>query len=162
MTSPKTLLLVRHAKSCWKDSRLADIDRPLNKRGQRDAPEMGRRLRARSLVPERIVSSPAVRALTTARTIAEATGYDDDVVIDDELYGAFPADVLDTVSYLPGDVHIAMVVGHNPTMTDLANQFADESIDNVPTCGVLILEVPEWFRVNEACLVDFDYPKRLE
>ena len=91
------------------------------------------------------------------RTVRE-----DEILVDEGLYGAVPADVLEVVSYLPGDQQTAMVVGHNPTWTDLANQFTDEYIDNVPTCGVLVVEMSEWFQVNDARLVDFDYPKRLD
>ncbi|MDH3806604.1 MAG: histidine phosphatase family protein, partial [Gammaproteobacteria bacterium] len=63
----KTLTLVRHAKSSWKDSGLSDRERPLNKRGERDAPVMGKRAAAAGLRPSQIISSPAVRAWTTAK-----------------------------------------------------------------------------------------------
>lgn len=93
----KTLVLVRHAKSSWKDPGLADRDRPLNPRGRRDAPEMGRRLAARG-TPDRIVTSPALRAATTAAVIAEAVGYPEREIVEDErLYGAGSEEILEVI-----------------------------------------------------------------
>ncbi len=160
MPEEKTLLLVRHAKSSWSDSELSDIDRPLNKRGRRNAPEMGCRLADREIMPDRIVSSPAVRALTTARLIASALDFIDDIVVDEDLYGAYSQDVLDLVSEFPDQCRTVMVVGHNPTMTDLACRFADEDIDNVPTCGILTIQATAWTDIEYGRLLDFDYPKR--
>ena len=160
VTQQKTLILVRHAKSCWKHESLPDIDRPLNKRGKRDAPEMASRLVNRGVRPDVIISSAALRALTTARVIAVATEIDAaQIMVDDELYGASEDDVLEIVRQISDVVGTAVVVGHNPTLTDLANRFADEEIENVPTSGMLFLNVPDWQRVNEATLLDFDYPK---
>lgn len=160
MSESRILLLVRHAKSSWKHPELDDIDRPLNRRGQRDAPEMGRRLRERLLIPDLMVSSPAVRARTTAELMAETIGYSAEILIVDDLYAAAPRDVLDVVSALPDGCATAMVVGHNPTMTDLANRFTDQEIDNVPTCGILTVEASSWPDIRQGRLLDFDYPKR--
>ena len=163
--SAKTLILVRHAKSSWKDESLADIDRPLNKRGQRDAPEMGRRL-AVSLkqaghVPDLLLCSTAVRACLTATCLAEALGFsENDITISDELYGAHAEDILQQVRAFPADISCAIVVGHNPTMTDLANQFSKTEIDNVPTCGILTVQMADWLHVSDGWLTDFDFPKK--
>ncbi len=139
---------------------LDDIDRPLNQRGLRDAPDMGRRLFERSLIPDIIVSSPAVRARATAQAVANAVRYGNDIIIDEELYGAEPPDVLEIVSDFRDQWQTAMVVGHNPTMTQLANRFSDTSIENVPTCGVLVVQTTQWSCVDQARLLDFDYPKK--
>ena len=162
MSEPKTLLLIRHAKSSWKDASLADRDRPLNKRGKRDAPEMGRRIAARNLIPDLVVCSPATRALVTARTISNEIGYSrDEIVIDEELYGAAPQDLFDMVSLFDEQHQTAIVVGHNPTLTEVANHFSSVPIDNVPTCGLVIVQLTAWNCVEDrAILVDFDYPKR--
>jgi phosphohistidine phosphatase len=157
----KTLLLVRHAKSSWKNIDLDDIDRPLNQRGFRDAPDMGQRLSGRLLIPGLIVSSPAVRALATARAIGEEIGYTDDIVVEDNLYGAAPQEVLDITSEFDDRLRVAMIVLHNPTITELANMFSIESIENVPTCGVLVIEATAWSHLETARLMDFDYPKNL-
>lgn len=160
-TTAKTLLLVRHAKSSWKNPELDDIDRPLNKRGRRDAPDMGRRLHERPVTIDLIVTSPAVRARTTAEVIAEAVDYFGEVVIHEDLYGAAPRDVLEIICSFPEELGTIMVVGHNPTMTDLANRFADSPIDNVPTCGVLTVEVSSWQDAHRGRLLDFDFPKNV-
>ncbi len=161
MPALRTLLLIRHAKSSWKDVDLEDIDRPLNNRGIRDAPVMGQRLLARSLIPDLIVSSPAVRALATARAIADEVGYSSEaILIDDELYAAGPQDVLDVVSGFDDRVQLAMVITHNPAITELANRFSRVPIDNVPTSGILTVEAPAWSCIDVATLVDFDYPRK--
>lgn len=134
----KTLVLVRHAKSSWKDASLADRDRPLNDRGKRDAPEMGRRLAARGEAPDLIVSSPAARALATARVIAEAVGYPVDRIREDErIYMAGPADLLGAIHDLDDDDDRVFLFGHNPGLTDLVNALSVPAVENVPTCGVV-------------------------
>ena len=162
MSMPRTLLLVRHAKSSWKHPELEDSERPLNKRGTRDAPVMGQRLLARSMLPDLIVSSPAVRALTTAQLIAHEIGCSPEkVVVDDDLYAATPRDVLNAVSVLDDCVQMALVVTHNPAITELANQISDAPIDNVPTCGILTIQTPAWNCIASGTMVDFDFPKKI-
>lgn len=161
--SPRQLLLVRHAKSSWKQTDLDDIDRPLNGRGRRDAPAMGARLAARPLVPALIVSSPAARAMATAQAIATATGCAEAIRVEDQLYGGSPDDVLDVVCRIEDDVRIAAVVFHNPAITDLANMYTEHSIENVPTCGIVTLQLlsDHWHQVRDGLqFIDFDYPKK--
>ena len=138
----KTLLLVRHAKSSWKDDSLPDHDRPLNKRGKRDVPEMGRRLADLVGTPDLIVSSPARRALATARIIAEETGYPVDGIREDErIYQAGQAEILDVLRGLDDVQDRVFLIGHNPGLTDLVNQLSEPPVDNVPTCGVVELRL---------------------
>lgn len=160
MSTPRQLFLIRHAKSSWKDETLADIVRPLNRRGNRDAPEMGQRLLARGIRPQVIATSPAVRAHTTANIIAEQLQFEGTFVVDSELYGASPDEVLGMIRKLDPEVHCAIFVGHNPGLTELANVWADEEIDNVPTCGIVAVQLADWCVPTDGQLVDFDYPKR--
>ena len=157
----KTLILVRHAKSCWKDDSLKDIDRPLNKRGRRDAPEMGRRLSVQSIVPQIMVPSQAVRALRTAEAIASQVNYPvARIIVDEAIYGASAEDILEAVESFSDTVRVAMIIGHNPTVTQLANRFSDQVIENVPTCGVLRVTAANWEDFTfDAQLQNFDYPK---
>lgn len=161
----KTLVLVRHAKSSWKDPGLADRDRPLNPRGRRDAPEMGRRLAARGASPDRILTSPALRAATTAAVIAEAVGYPQREIVEDErLYGAGSEEILEVIRGVEDRFDRVFLLGHNPGLTDLVNELSDEPIRNVPTCGVVKFRIAgkSWSDVGRdtAVRVDFDYPKR--
>ncbi len=160
----KTLYLVRHAKSSWKDANISDHDRPLNKRGEQDAPEMGKRLRRRKPQAEVIISSSAVRAKTTAKILATETGYPkSDITIDEGLYGAEPEDVVSIIRGLYNTIACAIFVGHNPTFTVLVNALGHCTIDNMPTCSMAILAFPtdSWEDIERVKgeLLDFDYPK---
>lgn len=160
----KKLTLVRHAKSSWKDAGLADRDRPLNKRGRQDAPRMGKRLAQRAASPDQIISSPAVRALTTAKIMAEEIGYPpDEIIVDERLYGADIPEWLAVIRGLDDALEHVLLVGHNPGLTDLVNDLSPDGVDNVPTCGVveMTFDVETWTRIGsvEPTAVDLDYPK---
>src|SRR5512136_1050596 len=100
----KTLLLMRHAKSSWKHPDLVDRDRPLNKRGEKDAPKMGKLLKHEEIIPQRILSSTAERACKTAEAVAEKTGYKEELVYLDTLYMAEPAGIIDILKSIPNDI----------------------------------------------------------
>lgn len=136
----KTLLLIRHAKSSWGDAGLADRDRPLNERGLRDAPVMGKRLAQRGVVPDLVLSSPARRALSTAELFAVALGVKrDHFVIDERLYAARADDLLRVVQGLDEHLKCVLLFAHNPGLTDLAHHFARE-ITHLITCAVVAFE----------------------
>ena len=162
----KTLYLVRHAKSSWGDMTLGDFDRPLNKRGQRDAPEMGRRLKKRGVLPDIILCSPAQRARQTAELLLrELGGSMDGVQFDERIYEASMATLLDLIRSLPAACAAAMVIGHNPSIGWLANQFSGYRIEKMPTCAVAAFELPSFswrdMGAGTARLLDFDCPKRI-
>jgi phosphohistidine phosphatase len=161
----KTLVVIRHAKSSWKDASLADRERPLNRRGKRDAPEMGRRLAGGKGAPDLMISSPAVRALMTARVIAEAVGYPvKRIVEDDRLYAADRTELLEVIRGLDDKFDSVFLFSHNPGLTDLVNALSDPAVDNVPTCGVIKfrIDADRWAEVSPKTVerIDFDYPKR--
>jgi phosphohistidine phosphatase len=148
----KTLLLVRHAKSDWGDPALGDHERPLNGRGLRDAPEMGRRLREGGVVPGAIRSSTAVRARSTATLMAEQLGLSRDVVVPDErLYGSSPETIMTIAAEFERDVAVAMIVAHDPGLSELAFELSG-TIDHMPTCAVasFTFDVDEWGDVGHA------------
>ena len=163
----KTLILLRHAKSSWKKPDLRDLDRPLNKRGKRDAPVMGKRLAKKKIKVDRLISSPAKRALVTANTVANEIGYPrSDIVVEEKLYTFDETGLLDVIQDLDNALDRVMLFGHNPAITDLVNSLAPSQIDNVPTCGVveLTFDVESWADVGEtkAVQLEFDYPKKEE
>ena len=162
----KTLFLLRHAKSSWKQPELKDFERPLAKRGLSDISLMADRFKSRNSSVQCIISSPAVRAKSTATLFAEAIGYPkDEVVANPELYFAGAAMFLKAASLVDEDYDSAMLVGHNPAITEFANSMCDGDIDNIPTCGLVEFRLPieDWSEVSFDCaeLVDFDYPKKV-
>ncbi len=163
----KILSLVRHAKSSWSDSSATDFDRPLNGRGERDAPVMGGRLAEKDPPPDLLVASPAHRAATTAQIIAEELEYSDsEIRWEPAIYEAGLNDLMEIINGLNDDLTHVMLIGHNPGFTDLANHLANAHIDNVPTCGAVRIEfdVESWAQVDrlDGELVDFDYPKKTD
>lgn len=159
------LTLVRHAKSGRDDLGLDDIMRPLNEQGLKDAPDMGRRLLKNGVRPDLIVSSPATRALHTARIIAARILYPEkDILKDDSIYAASADELLQLVRGLPNDKSDVMLVGHNPACTDLANFFLHSAPEHIPTCGLvrLAFDAWSWRAVDATCATRllFDYPKK--
>lgn len=161
----KTLVIVRHAKSSWEDPFLSDHERPLAKRGLRDAPRMGARLAEWGPPIDRVISSSAVRALATAELITGEMGLPwDEIQVDDDLYHASETDMLDLIQEQEDYLDGLMLIGHNPSMTYLVNDLSDLDLDNLPTCGVVILQfdVENWSEIGDVLAADavFDYPKR--
>jgi phosphohistidine phosphatase len=157
-------LIIRHAKSSWALAGQDDFDRPLNDRGQRDAPEMAQRLLDKKIVIDTFLSSPAKRALTTAVFFAEAYHLKKkDIKTFPELYNAAPNIFYDVVSMTDDSVTTAAIFSHNPGITSFVNALTDSRIDNMPTCGIfgVTIEADHWkdFRSAKKKLWFFDYPK---
>jgi phosphohistidine phosphatase len=146
----KTLLILRHAKSSWKYDELSDHDRPLNARGKRDAPNVGKRLRDEGLIPDAILSSTAKRARLTAEAVAEESGFAGEIQLSGELYEGGPEAYLEAIRSLPSLVDCAMVVGHNPDLEELVEILTGESV-RLPTAALahLQFDIGDWQYVNE-------------
>jgi phosphohistidine phosphatase len=160
----KTLILIRHAKSSWDNFDLSDFDRPLNNRGLRDAPRMGKRLKEKDLAPELVISSPANRALTTCTIISETIGFPTERIQKDKaIYHADEDQLLSIVQNLPDFADQVMLYGHNPGFTDFANHLTKSHIDNIPTCGIVAcqLNITTWKEVKWGAgkLLFYDFPK---
>lgn len=160
----KRLILFRHAKSSWNHPGLRDFERPLNKRGQRDAPVMAQRLLDLALKPDLIVSSPANRAMITAAVVAEAFGIDPEAIqTESDIYEGTVSDLVGVIRSLRDSASLVIIFGHNPGFTYAANVLTGSQIDNVPTCGVVCIDFPyeSWAEVNgdDGELVFFDFPK---
>jgi phosphohistidine phosphatase len=137
----KQLFVLRHAKSSWDHPELDDHDRPLNKRGKRDAPRMGRLLAEENLLPDRIVSSTATRARATAEKVAEACGYGRPIVLTRELYLATPGGCLALLAQIPDEDDSAMLVGHNPGMEELIELLTGRA-ERMPTAALARIALP--------------------
>ncbi len=161
----KTLTILRHAKSSWKDSSLADHDRPLNKRGRRDAPVMGERIQQAGIRPSLILSSPAVRAWTTAKLVAKEISYPIEFLQRDErLYHAGVRRIIEVLAEQDVAFNSIIIVGHNPGFTDFANHLLPGLTHNIPTCGVvsMTIDADDWILKNHknAELAVYDFPKK--
>ena len=137
----KALLVLRHAKSSWKDSTLDDHDRPLKKRGRRAAPRIGRLLLDESLVPDLVLSSSALRAVETARLVTEACGYGGPLITQRELYLAVPEAYVDAVREVGGTAERLLLIGHNPGLEALVEGLSGQSIE-LPTAALVSIRVP--------------------
>lgn len=162
----KIIYLVRHAKSSWDFPELDDFHRPLNSRGQADAPRMGKFLHEQGVHPNLLVSSPAERAYKTAKKVAAALGISKlDIMTDKFIYHAWPDRLLKVVVELEDKHCSVMLFGHNPGLTEFANQLAGASIINIPTAGAVGIgfDVDHWRDIGYGSgkLLFFHYPKGL-
>jgi phosphohistidine phosphatase len=141
----KTLLVLRHAKSSWSDSALDDHERPLNKRGRRDAPRMGELVREHGLMPDVVISSDAVRARLTAEAVVEAARHPGQILLDPRLYAASAADIVSLLRTVGEKAETVMVVGHNPGLEELVAQLTGERQD-LPTAALvkIVLPIDQW------------------
>jgi phosphohistidine phosphatase len=165
----KTLFLIRHAKSSWATVVQRDHERPLELRGHNDAPRMAKHLKQLGIKPDLIVSSPAVRARTTAEYFAKEFGIDaKNIDIQQEIYEADERDIANVIRHLPDDAHTVLLFGHNPTFTYVADSYSKKvRFDNLPTCGIVQIELNTegvtWdrFHPNTAEVKEFWFPKTI-
>lgn len=160
----KTLYLMRHAKSSWDFEELSDKLRPLNDRGRDDAPLMGQALAKRHIHLDLLVSSPAVRALSTAALVAKEVDYPPDrIEVVESIYEATVPDLLAVVHQLPDAADSVLLVGHNNTITEFANLLSPSSIPDMPTASIVCLKfsTTRWADVDRANAeyYFFDKPK---
>lgn len=163
----KTLTILRHAKSSWSKAGLPDEERPLNPRGEKDAPVMAARINEAGIRPSLIMSSPAVRTWATAKIVARAISYPIEFLHrEDALYLASLETLLDLFLWQDNAFNSVMVVGHNPGLTELANYLLPGVTDNIPTCGLLALNIDtdDWDlrQRKQAELIVYDYPKNVD
>jgi len=155
-----TLLLMRHAKSDYKDSSLEDAKRPLNKRGFKDAPMMGERIAQLNYAWDSIITSPALRAMMSAQSVADAVGYSKNMQIDNRLYLQGVRPIEEVLKELSDDVKSVMIVGHNPDFHELYEKLSKETLKKFPTGAYAIFEFTKPFaQMSEAKLLWFDRPK---
>ena len=161
----KTLLILRHAKSSWDNPDLRDYDRPLNKRGKKDAPRMGKHIKTVKLIPDRILTSSAKRARKTAKRLAKACGYSGKIKKLDSLYHAPVGIYYETLQAIPDKYNTIMVVGHNPTMEQLLHHITGQ-YHRMPTAALAHIEFPlnNWESLSpntEGTLIDLWTPRTL-
>jgi len=165
----KKLYLIRHAKSGWDEPALDDFDRPLNDRGNRDAPRMAKRLKEKDIVPDLVLCSPAKRTLQTCEKMADVLGHPKEKIKKEpRLYHASEDEILNVLREINNQHDEVIIFGHNPGLTDFVNEFSndDRYIPNVPTCGIAFytIDVNDWKDLDwgKGQLQFFDYPKSKE
>ena len=161
----KNLYLTRHAKSSWGNPGLADIDRPLNYRGKKAAPLMGKLIMDRGENPELLISSPANRAFSTAKEFAKEMGCaETNIIVNRAIYGAGAQQLLNLVQDVDDLYNSIMLFGHNPTFTSFCNMLSGENILNIVTCGVVRIdfEFSSWKNIdfNSGRMIYYEYPKK--
>jgi phosphohistidine phosphatase len=161
----KELYLIRHAKSSWKDSSLKDFDRPLNKRGKRDAPFMAQVLHAKNIRPDLLLSSAALRTMETARIFAEQLQCNPFIVqVEKKLYEAGAKRMVEVLKNLPPQAEKVFLFGHNPGLTELANLLTDSYVYNIPTTGIYAIRFgfKTWDLIGQEKgeFLFFEYPKK--
>lgn len=160
----KRLFLVRHAKSDKDNPNLSDYDRPLNERGYKDARAFSIKIKKTIGLPDIIVSSPAIRAISTALIFADNFDMDPkEIILDKTLYESSVKDYLQVIHSLDDTYSSVMIFGHNPTTTSLANNLTKPFTDNIPTCGITGIEfdIKSWKEISTDLgkLILYDFPK---
>jgi phosphohistidine phosphatase len=161
----KTIYIVRHAKSSWDNPSLDDYSRPLNDRGEKDAPRMGKRLKEREVIADLMISSPANRALKTCKAIAKILEFPLSKIKEDKrLYHADEDMIYTILKEVKDSNDSLMIFGHNPGLTSFANNLLNENIVNIPTAGIVAckLNINSWHEIKAGCgeLLFFDFPKK--
>lgn len=160
----KILILIRHAKSSWKDISVDDFNRPLNKRGKRDAPFMGKLLAGKKLFPDLLISSPANRASATAKIIAEELDYPNEKIIwNENLYEASTNEIIKVINEVDEKYKVLLLVGHNPGLTNFSNYLSKSFKSNIPTCGFVVFSLKKkWEEISkdDGKILLVEYPKK--
>jgi phosphohistidine phosphatase len=160
----KKLYIIRHAKSSWDSDAKSDFNRPLNKRGKRDAPMMGEVLKELAVMPDIILSSSAKRTTMTALIVAEKIGYDKEIVFENELYLASDSEIYNQIKRVDDDKDSVFIIAHNPGVTNFINRFSDDYILNLPTCGIFAMEFDvdsfKDIKPRSGKKLFFEYPKK--
>ncbi len=160
----KTLYLIRHAKADLKNGEVLDLYRPLNERGYTDASKMSRTLKDKKVMPQQVITSPAIRTYSTAIVFCSTLGYDPSaIMLAPALYESSAKEYLRVISEIDNEHDCVFLVGHNPTITDCANLLTAPFTEEIPTCGIIGLrsDVMDWkqFAKHSNELFLYDYPK---
>jgi phosphohistidine phosphatase len=160
----KNLFIIRHAKSSWEKESLHDIERPLAERGEKDATLIGKMLLKNGTLPQMVISSPALRAFSTARIICDEINFDKNkMVINNVLYFGDEDAIIELIRSFATEIDTAFIVGHNPTFSHLCSTLSEDFHSELPTCGIVVLafNTGSWKLIEKHSgkLISYDYPK---
>jgi phosphohistidine phosphatase len=161
----KRLYLIRHGKSSWSNLKISDFDRPLNKRGKREAPLMAGILEQHGICPDAIISSPAKRARATAEIVAKHVHFPvKQIHFEDQVYTSITVDLLQVLQKISDQVGTAFLVGHNYAITDLAVMLTGVYIAKIPTSGIVAMDlsIKRWSEIGQGkgTMLFFDFPQK--
>lgn len=161
----KKLYLIRHAKASWKDIDVSDFNREINKRGKKDIPFMAQRLKSFGVLPDLILSSPAMRAKETALGIAKIIGYDEEkILFENSLYASCYTNYRYLLDSLDEKYNEVFIVAHNPEITEVGERLSGAILTNIPTCAIVCIEFDtnSFKNIGEESgkVLFFDYPKK--
>ena len=161
----KKLILIRHSKSCWKDLTLGDFQRPLNRRGKSDGPLMAKYLSDKMNKIDYLHSSSSVRTFETSKYFINQIKFEK-IKYDDSLYHVSSTSILNLIKNYSEEYHSAMIIAHNPGLTNLINQITNISLDNLPTTGLAEIDFSSynWNNISNenSTLIDLKFPKQLK
>lgn len=162
----KFLYLIRHAKSSWENPSQTDFDRTLNERGLKDAPRMANLLKSKNVKPDCIISSPAVRAFTTALIFAKQFDYEESKILsEDNIYEASTRDLTEIVQQINDEYETVFLFGHNPGISSFANLISNKPVADMSTCTIVGLEIDtdSWSKLERYSgkTILYEYPKKL-
>ena len=162
----KTLLLMRHGKSSWKDKDLPDHERPLKKKGKKDSEKMAKLMKDKELIPGYVLSSTAKRAKMTVEEVINQIGYQGEIKYLDVLYQAEPNDYVSVLAEVPDEVDNVLIVGHNPSLEAFV-QILSNDIESLPTAALarIDLAINSWKEMGSNSygkLVGLWTPRELE
>lgn len=162
----RELILIRHAKSDWSNPLLDDFERPLNKRGSKNAPFMAKILKKELQKPDLIISSPSFRTKLTLDYFLKEFEYKGEVIFEKSIYEAPFENLLKVIKNIDNKYKTIFLIGHNPGLNDLANFLLGSFEDNIPTSGVLKIDFDtnSWKNISKdnSKLIFFKYPKMFE
>jgi phosphohistidine phosphatase len=160
----KIIYIVRHAKAEDNSASGTDFDRTLSEKGIRTAEKMGKRLTRMNVMPGSIITSPAQRALQTAQIIAKRINYRGEIIQNKTIYNSTTSSLIDLIKKTSADIQSLMLVGHNPSLTELVNYLCPSEIENLPKAGIAAVKISEddWEKIMQRCgkLLFFDFPKK--
>ena len=160
----KELILIRHAKSSWSNPFLEDFERPLNKRGSKNAPFMAKVLKQKEVNPDLIISSPSKRTKDTLDFFIKEFDYKGEIIFEESIYEAPYINILKVIKNIDDKHKTIFLFGHNPGFNDLTDFLLGRFEDNIPTCGVLKInfDTNYWKNISKdnSKLIFFNFPKK--
>ncbi len=163
----KTLYIVRHAKSSWKDAELKDFERPLKRKGVQDAFLIAEKLSELNVAPQHVLSSPAVRAYETAKIFCNTLSFSkENIETNSSIYNAALEELQTILLNIDNKLDAVILFGHDPGLTNFVAYLTKQSYEKIPTSGVVAIqfETDQWNIIKEHSgkITFFIYPKMFE